>query len=190
MIFTLSLSCPHLGMLYLIITPQAQQEGLVIFWVNGDYIGTHEQNRVKQSENLHQFIIIGTGPWALSWTWPGLSLTIRLLWYAFSIRHQTHEQHLRTTLIIDLLINFANDMYLNNYLESYRHKESPTCTYTRGPPIPVRDWSLEPLFGTWGLIPRSCFLSIRIDPSGHKLRSGDQCNNSLALIHLLQGSIP
>ena len=47
MILTLSLSCPYLGMLYLIITPQAQQEGLVIFWVNGDYIGTHELNRVK-----------------------------------------------------------------------------------------------------------------------------------------------
>ena len=28
-----------------------------------------------------------------------------------------------------------------------------SSTYTRGPPIPVRDQSLEPLFGTWGLIP-------------------------------------
>ena len=61
---------------------------------------------------------------------------------------------------------------------------------TRGPPIPVRDWSLESLFATWGLIPRSCFLSIRIDPSGHKLRDGDQYNNSLTIIYLLQGSIP
>ena len=29
----------------------------------------------------------------------------------------------------------------------------PRTTYTRGPPIPVRDQSLEPLFATWGLIP-------------------------------------
>ena len=32
--------------------PQAQQRGLVIFWVNGDYIGTHEWDRVKPSLRL------------------------------------------------------------------------------------------------------------------------------------------
>ena len=61
---------------------------------------------------------------------------------------------------------------------------------TRRSPIPVRDCFLEPLFATWGLIPMSCFFSIRIDPSGHKFRYGDQCNNSPKLRYLLMGLIP
>ena len=53
----------------------------------------------------------------------------------------------------------------------------------------VKRHIFEPLCATWGLIPMSCFLRIRIDPSGHEVRYGDQCNNSLSLRYLLQGSL-
>ena len=57
-VLTLFSSCPYLCMLYLIIAPQARQEGLVIFWVNGGGFGTLELNRVKKPEVPPRFLFV------------------------------------------------------------------------------------------------------------------------------------